>query len=447
MFTSVRAGLAAALMALLLALAVMPTLAADKAFKRSDLDDAAIKLEAQIKSDAGTVSKPAATLRRDADTAFQKNDFRTGMTVLGQLVTVAPTDATSWLRLSRAVLQIRPRDDNERALLLDRASTAAYIAYQRASDRNLEADSLAVLGKTFADRKLWRPALDSMRLALDLRESADLRGQYELLRTQYGFRMLDYSVDSDAVSPRTCFQFSEELPGRRTDFSPFVAVAGQDKPAISANDKQLCVEGLKHGERYTVTLRAGLPSVVRETLAKSAEFTIFVRDRKPFARFSGKAYVLPRSGQRGIPVLSVNTSGVDMSVYRIGDRNLIETVLGYDFQRNLSRYEAERIGSERGAKVWSGELSVEQKLNTEVTTAFPIGEALQDLAPGVYAMTAAPKGLVSDDYDQLATQWFIVSDLGLTAYSGHDGIDVFIHSLASAEPRGQVDVRLITRNT
>ena len=58
MFTSVRAGLAAAL----IALAVIPTLAADKAFKRSDLDDAAIKLEAQIKSDAGTVTKPAADL-------------------------------------------------------------------------------------------------------------------------------------------------------------------------------------------------------------------------------------------------------------------------------------------------------------------------------------------------------------------------------------------------
>ena len=82
MFTSVRAGFAAALVAL----AVFPALAADKAFKRSDLDEAAIKLEAQIKSDAGTVTKPAATLRRDADAAFQKNDFRTGMTVLGQLV-------------------------------------------------------------------------------------------------------------------------------------------------------------------------------------------------------------------------------------------------------------------------------------------------------------------------------------------------------------------------
>ena len=446
MFTTVRAGFSGAFVAALIALAILPTLAADKAFKRGDLDDAAIKLEAQIKSDAGTVTKSAATLRHDADLAFQKRDFRTGMTVLGQLVAVAPADASNWLRLARAVLQIFPRDDRERALLLDRATTAAYIAYQLAGDRNLEADSLALLGKTSADRKAWRPALDTMRLALELRESADLRGQYERLRADYGFRMLDYSVDSDAVSPRACFQFSEELPERRTDFSPFVAVAGQDKPAISANDKQLCVGGLKHGERYQITLRAGLPSVVKETLAKSAEFTIFVRDRKPLARFSGKAYVLPRTGQRGIPVLSVNTSAVVLSVYRIGDRNLIDTVLGYDFQRNLSQYDAERMANERGAKVWSGELTVTPKLNTEVATAFPVDQALGDLKPGVYVMTAAPKDLISNDYDQRASQWFIVSDLGLTAYTGHDGIDVFIHSLASAEPISGVAVRLIARN-
>jgi hypothetical protein len=162
----VRAGLAAALVALVFS----PALAADKAFKQSGLDEAAIKLEAQIKSDAGNVGKPAATLRRDADAAFQKNDFRAGMLVLGQLVAAAPDDATSWLRLSRAVLQIKPRDDREKALPLERASTAAYIAYQRSRDRNVEADSLSVLGRTLADRQQWRGALDSLRLSLELRD-------------------------------------------------------------------------------------------------------------------------------------------------------------------------------------------------------------------------------------------------------------------------------------
>ena len=117
----------------------------------------------------------------------------------------------------------------------------------------------------------------------------------------HGFRLLDYSVDADAASPRACFQFSEELAGKRTDFSPFVAVGGQDKPALSVQEQQLCVEGLKHGERYSITLRAGIPSLAKETLSTSADFNIYVRDRKPLVRFTGKAYVLPRSGQRGIP--------------------------------------------------------------------------------------------------------------------------------------------------
>src|SRR5262249_35084361 len=157
-----------------------------------------------------------------------KNDFRGGMVVLGQLVAVAPEDASSWLRLARTVLQIKPRDDREKALLLDRASTAAYVAYQRAGDRALEADSLSALGRTLAEREQWRGALDSLRLSLELRETAELRGQYERLRAEHGFRLLDFTVDSDSISPRACFQFSEELPGRRTDFSPYVVVAGMD---------------------------------------------------------------------------------------------------------------------------------------------------------------------------------------------------------------------------
>ena len=442
MLRFVRAGVAAAF----LAFALSSALAADKPLKQGTLDEAAIKLEAQIKSDAGTVTKPPAALKRDADAAFQKNDFRSGMLVLGQLVTAAPDDASSWLRLARTIVQIKPRDDREKALLLDRASTAAYIAYMRAGDRALEADSLSVLGRTLADRQQWRGALDLMRASLELRETADLRGQYEKLRAEYGFRLLDFTVDADSISPRACFQFSEDLPGRRTDFSPFVAVAGMDRPAISASEKQLCVEGLKHGERYSVTLRAGLPSVVKETLAKSADFTIFVRDRKPFVRFSGKAYVLPRTGQKGIPVLSVNTQAVVLAIYRIGDRNLLDSLLGYEFQRNMSRYQSERLASERGAKIWNGELAVESKLNAEVTTAFPLDQAVKDLAPGLYAITAEPKDVVSTEYGQQATQWFIVSDLGLTAYTTHDGIDVFIHSLASADPRSSVEVRLLARN-
>jgi len=431
-----------------LAMSLVSAQAADKAFKRDDLADAAIKLEAQIKSEAGTIAKSAPTLRADADTAFKRSDFRGGLQILGQIATVAPDDSGNWLRLARTIFQIRPATGNEQTFLLERASTAAYIAYQRANNPGAEADALAVLGRAFSDRKLWRPALDTLRLSLDLREVADVRAQYEKMRDDHGFRLLDYTVDSDSASPRACFQFSEDL-AKRTDFSPFVTLAGTDRPALSSEDKQLCVEGLKHGERYNVNLRAGLPSTVRESLPKSAEFNIYVRDRKPFVRFTGRAYVLPRTGQRGIPLVSVNTSAVTVNVFRIGDRNLINTVIDSDFQKTLSGYQLSDLGNERGVKVWTGEVATAATLNADVTTAFPVDRALGDLQPGVYVMTAAAKGPGSggdEDSGSLATQWFIVSDLGLTAYSGNDGIHVFVNSLATTDAVGKAEVRLIARN-
>jgi uncharacterized protein YfaS (alpha-2-macroglobulin family) len=48
--------------------------------------------------------------------------------------------------------------------------------------------------------------------------------------------------------------------------------------------------------------------------------------------------------------------------------------------------------------------------------------------------------------DTAATQWFIVSDLGLTSFTGKDGIHVFLRSLASALPIAGADVRLVARD-
>src|SRR3981081_4679883 len=188
-----------------LAFGLVTAQAADKAFKRDDLADSALKLETQIKSEAGPVARSGASLRTDADPAPNGNDLRSGLQILGQIAATAPDDSGNWLRRARTIFQIRPSNSSEQTFLLERASTAAYIAYQRAGNAGEEADALAVLGRAMSERKLWRPALDSLRLSLDLREVADVRGQYEKMRDEYGFRLLDYTVDSDSASPRPRF--------------------------------------------------------------------------------------------------------------------------------------------------------------------------------------------------------------------------------------------------
>jgi alpha-2-macroglobulin len=100
MLALVRASLTAALVIF----SSNSAFSADKPYHRDDLAEAAVRLEGQIKADSGTVAKPLAALRRDADTAFARNDQKGGMRILGQIVALAPGDTASWLRLSRAIL-------------------------------------------------------------------------------------------------------------------------------------------------------------------------------------------------------------------------------------------------------------------------------------------------------------------------------------------------------
>jgi hypothetical protein len=92
---------------------------------------------------------------------LQALDFRTGLQILGQIAATTPEDSANWLRLAKTIFQIRSASSSEQTFLLERASTAAYIAYQRAGNPAEEADALAVLGRAMSDRKLWRPALDA----------------------------------------------------------------------------------------------------------------------------------------------------------------------------------------------------------------------------------------------------------------------------------------------
>jgi hypothetical protein len=167
MLSSVRVGALAALVFLLsaalstatLSTAMAATAVTQKAFQRDELADAAIKLEAQIRSEAGQVTRSVAVLRREADAALQRNNPSGGLRLLGQITVIAPDDSANWLRLAQTTLQVRPANVRERTTQLERAAAAAYIAYQRSKSPTEEAASLLIVSRSYADRQLWRPAL------------------------------------------------------------------------------------------------------------------------------------------------------------------------------------------------------------------------------------------------------------------------------------------------
>ncbi|MGO4573800.1 alpha-2-macroglobulin [Microvirga sp. 2TAF3] len=427
---------------------------AQKTFVNEELASQAVRLEQALKNEGtrNNGGKPAPQLRREGEALLARGNARQALGAFTGAIAVEPGNGANWSGYARAALAVDPGNNwEERYKLQERQITASYAAYQRATNPADEAAALALLGQVYAAQKSWRPSLNAYAASLKVKDDPAVRAVYEPLREEHGFRVMDFKVDSDAASPRVCFQFSDPLANGKVDFAPFVALSGSANAAVSAESTQLCVDGLKHSERYAVVLRQGLPSAVGESLLKSADYEIYVRDRSPQARFTGRNYVLPSTGQEGIPVVSVNTSKVDVEVYRIGDRNLLPTVRSYDFLGQLTRYSAAEIARDKGVRIWKGTLDTASELNRDVVTAFPVIEAVGKLEPGIYVMTAKPdSGGTSDDgdgeYGNIATQWFVVSDLGLTAFTGKGGVQVFVRSLASAEPRADVEIRLIARN-
>ncbi|RMF40146.1 MAG: alpha-2-macroglobulin family protein, partial [Alphaproteobacteria bacterium] len=257
----------------------------------------------------------------------------------------------------------------------------------------------------------------------------------------YGFRMTEHRVDSDAREPRVCMVFSDPLLEAGVDYADFVRMDGPALP-VEASGHELCISGLKHGQTYRLTLRTALPSATGEVLRRPVDLEFYVRDRTPSVRFTGRAYVLPKSPDAAIPVVTVNTDEVELRIHRIGDRNLMPAIRDRLVGRSLDRYAENRLADRMGEPVWQGTGRVQRRLNEDVTTALPIGDAVREFKPGIYVLTARVPDQTKD-WQQAATQWFVVTDLGLATLKGNDGLHVFARSLSDTSARAGVTLRLI----
>ena len=156
----------------------------------------------------------------------------------------------------------------------------------------------------------------------------------------------------------------------------------------------------------------------------------------------------------GIPIVSVNTARSPIEIYRIGDRNLdrhprcaITSAATSSAASTATR--SSSCASSAASQVWKGELAVESPRSTP--TSPPPSRSTRRSATHARRLRhgGAAEGAkhADDDYGSLATQWFIVSDLGLTAYSRqrrHPCLRQFAGD--DAMPRAAIELRLISRS-
>ncbi|MEB8389114.1 alpha-2-macroglobulin family protein [Rhodobacteraceae bacterium KMM 6894] len=365
-------------------------------------------------------------------------DYLNAMRWTGATVSVTDS-ADDWIEYARLSLAI----EQDRSRYTNQAMQAATNGYFRALNDGARVNALLILGEVLERDGRGRDTVKALRLANDIQPRADVVAALGDAAGKYGFRITDNSADNESASPRICAQFSEDLIQAGTDYAPFVRLPDPGL-VVQVEGQQLCVDGVEHGARYAVTFRKGLPAADGQTLLKDVEITLYVRDRSPMVAFPGRAYVLPRAADAALPIETVNLDQTNLTLRRVSDRNLLRAIQDDYFGRPLSDYELTEFSEEVAQDVWTGVGVLQNELNQTMTTRLPMGEFLADQPPGIYALTARIDGVPLYD-DPGATQWFVLTDLGLTTLKGTDGLHVFARALGTAKAIEGVKLTLLSR--
>lgn len=398
------------------------------------------KMKADLAVAEDQQGQGASALEQIARSELSAGNFDQAAKVFSSALSLDPDNSRLWLEAARGA--IRAPDNSTAAT---QAPIAALNGYQLSRTTQSRADALAVLAASLAKTQSYRPALSAYKASLALVTAKSVQAAYADLRSRQGFRVVGNTIDTDSANPRACVQLSEPLV-KNTDYAPFVTLDGTAPKALEAKDNQICVEGLTHGQRYKMSLRRGLPSSVDEALEAQVDVDLYVKDRSASVRFTGDSFVLPSTARRGIPIVSVNTSSANLKLYRVGDRSIASLLTNSQFLTQIDGYNAQRLQDENGELVWQGAIDIQTDLNKDVVTSFPVDEALPTRKPGVYVLTATSPSAGSNEWDNQATQWFVVSDIGISTYAGTDGLNVFVRSLATAKPIAGVSLQLLAKN-
>ncbi len=350
-------------------------------------------------------------------------------------------DPADWLSYGRYRVAIKTSKGQEKRKNNNQALWAAINSYLRAGSKSARADALVFLAGTLELVGRGRDMIPALKLANALDYRALTAEMLADARGKYGFRVLTTAVESDSITPRICAEFSEPLAKAERDYARFVALP-DPRFAVEASGNRLCVSGVEHGTRYEVNFRSGLPADSGEVLGKDTRQSFYVRDRSPEVRFPGRGYILPLGGEASLPVETVNLTELDLTLRRVSDRNLLRAFQEDLFAKPLHAYEERKLSQSIGEDLWKGTGLITSELNKNMTTRLPLGDALKDAPPGIYVMSAHAKG----DRSARATQWFVISDLGISTASGADGLHVSLRSLKSATPLEGTTVKVLSRS-
>src|SRR6516162_575412 len=343
-------------------------------------------------------------LRRTAEVDYRAKRYAAAIDELTRAIANGADDGLVWLRLAQ----------NEVAAQDDHAMASAYNAYLKSTDPVERGAALFVIGRDYDRHDKQKEALAAFEAGLTFTRLPAIVERAEELRSLVAFRVTKVEVQAEAEAGRVCLRFNEKI-GTKGDISYDSYVRSEPKldGIVTARGDTLCLDGMKHGGVYNLEVLAGLPAATGEQLRETFTTRAVVPDRKPQIRFSGTGYVLPKEATSGLPLTTINVDKVKLRLLKVNERNLVPSIDAERLAMSFSSYEVDEIIDRTGSLVWEGEMAIVGERNRPVATAIPLKEMLRETGPGVYLVVAQRSDLRQDEYAEPATNWVLVSNLGL----------------------------------
>ncbi|HWD59079.1 MAG TPA: hypothetical protein VG308_12405, partial [Stellaceae bacterium] len=427
---------------LVLVFAGLTTAAAGAAeYESKDLSDAGIEYRQDLldripanKRQPGLIVR----LRKDAADEYRAKRYDRAVSDLESAIANGADDGLVWLRLAQA--QIANSGE-------DHAMASAYNAYRKSVDPVERGNALFIIGQDFDRHDKYKEALAAFAAGLGFTASPATATRVDQLKELVAFRVIKVDVESEAETARACLRFNEPIATKGgVSYGAYVRTTPNLDGIVTGHGDTICLEGLKHGQTYQLQLLAGFPAESGEKTLKDFQSNAVIPDRKPSISFSGTGYVLPREGSAGLPVTTLNLDRVKVRILKVNERNLVPSLDSEKLTSTTGDDDVDSLANSSGSLVWRGEMAIKGERNKAVSTAIPLKDILKDKGPGVYLAAVERADVREGEDTDIQTNWILVSNLGLTAYRGSDGLAVAVRSLADAKPVTGVTLKLYAHN-
>src|ERR1041385_2773425 len=256
------------------------------------------------------------------------------------------------------------------------------------------------------------------------------------------------SVEPQSNAGDSALRIELSSPVNPEVVAKFVSVTPAAKYHVSAQGNDVFLTGgFAPGTQVKLAIAKGLPGIDDAVLDAPYESTVTFPALPPFLDFQSEGMFLSASGYKTVAIDSVNVAGATLAIDRVYRNNVFDLMVNdywYPYRNYNDDDEEESdagvesvqpVSHRLGDAIARKKLALRNVKNRKSVTTVSLERYVKAHEPGLYRVV-----LTSGATEQ-KTRWILITDLGIVAKRGADGLLVWVSSFSDL---GAVDGATVT---